>query len=112
MSIESWKCRSVLIEISADGWFYIEASIDVSGFVYVQAKACDENKELIPGIAVYNGSAGADVNNILRATVTPEDYHQFWQMLKDEVEATEPEVLFCEKIENEKNRTLSFTICV
>ena len=89
------------IEKNTDGWFYIEASIRKSGFVYIQAKACDENKRLIEGIAAYNGSAGADVNNILRATKTPDDYHEFWNMLKAEVKATNPELLFCEKIENE-----------
>lgn len=76
-----------------DGWFYIEASISKSGFVYIQAKACDENRQLIDGIAVYNGSAGADIRNILRATKTPEDYHAFWNSLHTQVEATEPEVL-------------------
>jgi len=86
-----------------DGWFYIEASISKSGFVYIQAKACDENKRLIEGIAAFNGSAGADVNNISRATKKPDDYNEFWSMLKAEVEATEPEVLFCQKIENADN---------
>lgn len=86
-----------------DGWFYIEASISKSGFVYVQAKACDENKQLIEGIATYNGSAGADVESILCATKTPDDYFDFWNKLKAEVEATEPEVLFCEKIEDKEH---------
>ena len=83
-----------------DGWFYIEASLSKSGFVYVQAKACDENKRLIEGISVYNGAAGADIGNILRATKIPEDYHAFWSKLKAAVEATEPEVLFREKRED------------
>ena len=83
-----------------DGWFYIEASISKAGFVYLQAKACDAHKQIIEEIAVYNGSAGADIHNILRATKTPEDYHTFWDKLKAEVDATEPEVLFCEKTEN------------
>ncbi len=96
------QAREEYIGKSTDGWFYIEASISKSGFVYVQAKACDENKELIDGISAFNGSAGADVKNILRATETPEDYLEFWDMLKAEVEATEPEVLFCEKIEDGK----------
>jgi cephalosporin-C deacetylase-like acetyl esterase len=87
---------------SEDGWFYIEASISKSGFVYIQAKACDKNKELIEGIAAFNGSAGADVDNIMRATKRPDDYERFWSILKSEVEATEPEVLFCQKIENEE----------
>ena len=88
-------------EKSEDGWFYIDASISKSGFVYLQAKACDENKCLIDGIAVYNGSAGADVDNILRATKTPDDYNEFWAGLMSEVEATEPAVLYCKKLENE-----------
>ena len=88
------------IEKSEDGWFYIETSISKSGFVYVQAKACDEDKQPIEGIAAFNGSAGADVKNILRATETPQDYDEFWRMLEAEVEATEPEVLFCEKVDD------------
>ena len=87
------------IEKSGDGWFYIEASIGKSGFVFVKAVACDSDKQPIDGIAVYNGSAGADVDNILRATKTPEDYCEFWHMLKSQVENTAPELLFCEKIE-------------
>ena len=83
-----------------DGWFYIEASISKSGFVYIQAKACDEDKQLIEDISVYNGSAGADIANILRGTRLPEDYLTFWDTLKGEVEATEPEVLFQEQIED------------
>ncbi len=84
-----------------DGWFYIEASISKNGFVYVEAKACDENKEPIEGIELYKGSAGADVDNIFCSTKTPDDYHEFWDKLIKEAEATEPEVLFCKKIDNE-----------
>ncbi len=87
-------------EKSADGWFYIETSISKSGFVYLRANACDENKCLIEGIEGYNGSAGADVGKIFRATKTPDDYTEFWDSLASEVEASEPEVLFCQKIEN------------
>lgn len=83
-----------------DGWFYIGGSISRSGFVYVQAKACDENKQLIEDIAIFSGSAGADIRHIYRATKIPEDYLDFWSRLKAEAEATEPEVLFCEKKES------------
>ena len=85
---------------SEDGWFYIETSISKSGFVYINAKACDENKQPIADIVAFNGSAGADVKNILRATEEPEDYAEFWRMLEAEVAATDPEVLFCERVEN------------
>lgn len=88
------------IEKNEDGWFYIEAFISKSGFVYIQAKACDENKQLIEEIAPFNGSAGADTENILCSTKTPDDYEAFWNKLKEEVENTEPEVLYCETIED------------
>ena len=91
------------IEKSEDGWFYVEASMTKCGFVYVIAEACDAKKQIIDGIATFNGSAGADVGNILRATEIPCDYVEFWDKLKAEVEATEPEVLYCEKIANVKN---------
>ena len=88
------------INKSEDGWFYIETSVQKSGFAYIVAKACDENKDPIDGIALFNASAGADIFNIARATQTPDDYLDFWHRLKAEVEATEPEVIFCEKIED------------
>lgn len=94
-NFEDYKAKS------EDGWFYIETSITKSGFVYIQAKACDENKQLIEEISVYNGSAGADISDILRATRTPDDYQVFWDKLKKEVEETTPEVLFCEKTDDE-----------
>jgi cephalosporin-C deacetylase-like acetyl esterase len=96
---EDGQRREEYLEKSADGWFYIEASISKSGFVYVIAKACDADRHVIDGIATYNGSAGADVGNILCATETPDDYQEFWDRLKAEVEATEPEVLYCERID-------------
>ena len=88
------------IEKSEDGWFYIESSISKSGFVYLQARACDENRCLIEGISAFNGSAGADVGNILLSTKVPDDYTEFWARLHSEVGATDPEVLFCRRIEN------------
>ncbi len=91
------------IEKAEDGWFYIETSISTSGFVYVKAKACDENKQVIEGIEEYNGSTGADVDKIFRATKTPDDYYEFWDKLKAEVEKTEPEVLFSKQIEDENH---------
>ena len=87
------------IEKSEDGWFYIEASMSKSGFVYVQARACDENKCQIEEIAVFNGSAGADVANVLRATRKPSDYMEYWDKLISEVEATEPEIIYCNKLD-------------
>ena len=91
------------IEKSEDGWFYIETKIEKSGFVYIKARACDENKEFIEEIDDYNGSAGADVLSILRATKMPSDYNKFWDDMKKQVEETEPEVLFEKEIKDEKH---------
>lgn len=91
------------LEKAQDGWFYIEASLSKCGFVSVQAKACDEKKQIIEGITAFNGSAGADVAQILCTTKTPQDYHTFWEHLKAEVEATDPKLLFCEKIESDEH---------
>ena len=93
---------------SDDGWFYIDASISKNGFVYVQAQACDENKQPIDGIALFNGSAGADVSDILRATKTPDDYLEFWDMLKGEVDKCEPEVIYCKEIKKDEYPNFEF----
>lgn len=93
--------KEAYLEKSEDGWFYIEASMSKSGFVYVNVRACDENKNIIEGIEEFNGSAGADVGNILRATKTPDDYNEFWDKLMKQVEETEPEILFQEEIKDE-----------
>ena len=83
-----------------DGWFYIESSISKNGFVYLKATACDAEKQPIEGIEEFNASAGADVHEILCATKTPEDYAEFWSAMRKKIEATEPQVLFCERIED------------
>lgn len=97
---EDGKNEDGYIKKSDDGWFYIETSMSVCGFVYIKAIACDENKNPIEDIAVYNGSAGADVENILRATEIPADYEEFWNGLIGKVKAVKPEVLSCEKKED------------
>ena len=97
------KTKEEYIQSGEDGWFYIEASISKSGFVYVNAKACDTDKNVIEEINPYNGSAGADVENILRAVKIPENYTEFWDKLKAEVERTQPELLLCEKKEDENH---------
>lgn len=88
------------IKSSDDGWFYVETSLSVSGFVYLKAVACDEHKNPIEDIEVFNGSAGADIKNICRCAEPPGDYSDFWQGLKEKVNKTEPELLYCKKLED------------
>ena len=94
------KSEENYIKSGGDGWLYIKTSASESGFIYITAKACDENKNIIEEINAYNGSAGVDVKNILRAVEIPEDYAEFWNKLKKETDNIEPEILFCERIES------------
>ena len=50
------------VSTSEDGYFYFDTSIKRDGFVHVIAKACDENKEAIDSIDIFEGGAGADIN--------------------------------------------------
>ena len=97
---EDGKSEEGFRKCAEDGWFYIETSIDRDGFVYLKAQACDASKQIIAGIEEYNASAGADVDKILCSMKTPEDYAEFWRTMREEVESTEPKVLFSEKIED------------
>ncbi len=100
---EDGKRESGYLEKSADGWFYIETSLSKSGFVYLNAKACDGEKSILSGIEEYNGSAGAEVDLILPATKVPEDYEDFRRSLSRAVEETEPRVLYSQKIEDRRH---------
>lgn len=95
--------------VSEDGWFYFDTSISRAGFVHVTAKACDENKEIIDDIDIFEGGAGADIDRITIGTEEPEDYLEFWDWLKGEACKTEPEILFEEKFEHES--CPGFEIC-
>ena len=100
LTVEHGEDRDGYIEKSADGWFYIETSLCEAGFAYLNAEACDESKVVIEGIEAFNGSAGADVASIRRATEIPSDYLEFWANMKKEVKATEPAVIYSKEIED------------
>lgn len=84
-------------EPSEDGWFYISTSLARDGFVHLTANACDQNKEIIKRVEVFEGGAGADIDKIECAAEVPEDYFAFWDWLKGEVDKCEPEVLYEEE---------------
>ena len=84
-----------------DGWFYFDTSIRRDGFVHVIARACDENKNVIEGIDIFEGGAGAAIDKITMGTEEPTDYLAFWDELKQKVRDTEPEILFQERFERE-----------
>lgn len=97
---EHSEIREGVVTSSPDGWFYIETSLPQCGFAYVRAEACGENGEILRDIEPYNGSAGADVAFIKRATKKPSDYTEFWENMKRRVEDTEPEILFSEQVQD------------
>ncbi|MBQ4612543.1 MAG: acetylxylan esterase [Clostridia bacterium] len=101
-------------EKSEDGWYYITTSLKKDGFVHLVAKACDADKAVIERIQPFEGGAGADIDKIERATEEPEDYLEFWQWLKDKVDAIKPEVLLDEEMESESptHRTFDFRLRV
>lgn len=78
---------------AGDGWFYFETSIQRDGFVHVIARACDEHKNEIEGIDIFEGGAGVDISKITTGTEEPEDYLAFWDSLKAEIDRTTPDIL-------------------
>ncbi len=77
-----------------DGWFYIKTSLNCQGFVHLKATACDEDQKEIDGVDIFEGGAGAEVESITSGSEIPDDYFQFWDRLKSEIEETEPKVIY------------------
>lgn len=90
------------IECDADGFFTFETSIKTPGFVYLKAFACDADKTVIEGADIFEGGAGADVEKIHLATEIPNDYFEYWDWLKKEVEKVEPEVVSKKKLADDR----------
>ena len=87
------------IESESDGWFYVETSLNRDGFVHLKAKACDENKEIIEGIDIFEGGAGADIDKIQCVTDIPDDYFDFWNAVKEEALSIPKEVIYKKEID-------------
>ena len=58
------KTSKGFIKSNNDGWFYVSTSLERDGFVHLIAKACDNDKNPIPKIDVYEGGAGAEIEKI------------------------------------------------
>ena len=82
-----------------DGWFYINTSLKKEGFVHLIAKACDDEKNVIDGIDIFEGGAGADIERLTCGTDVPENYFDFWNSLKEKTFETAPEVIYKKEIE-------------
>ena len=77
-----------------NGVFTIETSLARDGYIKVIIQACDEDKQIIESAPLFEGGAGADIDRIRCETDEPCDYLAFWDRLKSEAAAIEPEIIF------------------
>ena len=64
------------------GELVLKAKLDKPGFVYVTAKALDENGDPAPESDIFYGGAGVEIEKITAVTEEPEGYHEFWNICK------------------------------
>ncbi len=88
-----------IVACEDDGYFCVKTCCNTDGFVRVIAKALDENKQLIEGIDVFEGGAGADVDKIRLCTDTPDDYFEFWESLTNEARSIPVKVIYEKDLE-------------
>ncbi len=85
-----------------NGTFTIETSLSRDGFLRVVAFACDEEKNVIEGMPLFEGGAGVDTGKIKCETEEPDDYFEFWDRVKSEAAAIKPEIIFEKDLDVEK----------
>ena len=80
------------------GELVLKAKLDKPGFVYVTAKALDENGDPAPESDIFYGGAGVEIEKITAVTEEPEGYHEFWNICKKELYCMEPKLLESKKL--------------
>ncbi len=85
-----------------NGIFTIETSLSRDGFLRVVACACDEEKNVIEDMPLFEGGAGVDIHKIKCETDEPCDYFEFWDRVKKEAAAIEPEIIFEKELKVEE----------
>lgn len=75
------------------GVMTLKAKIGVAGFVHVQLAACDENSEPIAGVELFDGGAGADIDQIRKIKDEPADFDAFWNAQLKALDKTAPELI-------------------
>ena len=80
------------------GELVLKAKLDKPGFVYVTAKALDENGDPAPESDIFYGGAGVEIEKITAVTEEPEGYHEFWNIFKKELYCMEPKLLESKKL--------------
>lgn len=84
------------------------------GFIRVIVEACDGNKNPLSNVIRFEGGAGVDVENIELSTKIPEDFDEFWKVIKEDVSATDISSFEMTKIsgEPEQNDHITYKIKV
>ena len=75
------------------GVMTLKVKLGVAGFVHVQLAACDENSEPIAGVELFDGGAGADIDQIRKIKDEPADFDAFWNAQLKALDKTAPELI-------------------
>ena len=75
------------------GVMTLKVTLGVAGFVHVQLAACDENSEPIAGVELFDGGAGADIDQIRKIKDEPADFDAFWNAQLKALDKTAPELI-------------------
>lgn len=70
----------------------VRTSLSKPGFVYIEAKALDENGKPLKGALPLCVSAGADVDKIRQTVPEPKDFDAFWEKQKARLNAVPMDV--------------------
>lgn len=90
------------LEPDKDGIFTVETSLSRDGYLRIAAWACDEEKNVIEGMPLFEGGAGVDIDKIKCETDEPDNYLEFWNRVKEEAASIEPEIIFEKELKVEK----------
>lgn len=99
------KLENYYLEPDENGIFTVETSLSCDGFIRVVAWACDENKEVIAGMPLFEGGAGVEIDKIKCETIEPDDYFDFWKRVKEEAASIPPEIIFEKEIKVQEGYT-------
>jgi cephalosporin-C deacetylase-like acetyl esterase len=88
------RLEEFYLEPDENGIFTLETSLSRDGYLRVMAWACDEEKNIIEDLPLFEGGAGADIDRIKCETDEPDDYFEFWDRVKKEAAEIKPEIIF------------------
>lgn len=80
------------------GKLTIKTSISKPGYVYLQVTACDAGGKAISGVKMYNGGAGANIEEIEKIKDEPADFDAFWADQLKLLDGVSPELIECTEV--------------